>query len=94
MNKVARKLNIDCAPAMIGWAFDGGRPHPEFDGFVVCEELQDTLMDAWNNEQEAKEIRDKEKKTKRALDNWRKLIRGMAMYEKIRKKYSKPTIPE
>ena len=29
---------------MIGWAFDGGRPHPEFDGFVVCEEFQDTLI--------------------------------------------------
>ena len=41
---MARKLNIDCAPAMIGWAFDGGRPHPEFDGFVVCEEFQDTLI--------------------------------------------------
>ena len=44
LNRVARKLNIDCAPAMIGWAFDGGRPHPEFDGFVVCEEFQDTLI--------------------------------------------------
>ena len=44
LNRVAKKLNIDCAPCMIGWAFDGGRPHPEFDGFVVCEEFQDTLM--------------------------------------------------
>ena len=40
---MAKKLNIDCAKAMIGWAFDGGRAHPEFDGFVVCEEFQDTL---------------------------------------------------
>ena len=90
LNKVARKLGIDCAPCMIGWAFDGGRPHPEFDGFVVCEEFQDTLMDAWNAEQEEKEKRDKEKKEKRVLDNWRKLVKGMLMYEKIRKKYLKP----
>ena len=48
------------------------------------------LLDAWNNEQEDKERRDREKKTKRALDNWKKLIRGMMMYEKIKKKYANP----
>jgi len=48
------------------------------------------ILDAWNNEQEDKERRDREKKTKRALDNWKKLIRGMMMYEKIKKKYANP----
>ena len=37
-----------------------------------------------------KERRDREKKEKRVLDNWKKLIRGMMMYEKIKKKYANP----
>ena len=90
--KVARKLGIDCAQAMIGWEFSGGRAHPCFDGYVVCEEFRDTLMDAWNAEVEEKERKAKEKKEKRVLDNWKKLIKGMLMHEKIRKKYAKQPV--
>ncbi len=46
MNRVAKKLGIDCAPAMMGWELikASGRFHPVFDGVVVCEEFSDTLM--------------------------------------------------
>ena len=93
LNRVAKKLNIDCAPAMIGWEFSGGGCHPVFDGFVVCEEMQDTLMDAWNIDVEERERKAHEKKMKRVLDNWRKLTRGLMMHEKIRKKYAQQPIP-
>lgn len=46
--RVARKLDIDCAPAVVGWEFSGGSSHPVLDGFVVCEEVKDVLLDAWN----------------------------------------------
>ena len=84
---MAKKLDIDCAAAMVGWEFSGSGCHPVFDGFVVCEELSETLMDAWNKDQEEKLKKDAEKKEKRALDNWKKLIKGMLMHQKIRKKY-------
>jgi hypothetical protein len=48
LNRVARKLGIDCAPAVIGFDFHCGATHPVFDGFIVCEEYRDTLLDAWN----------------------------------------------
>jgi hypothetical protein len=48
LNRVARKLGIDCAPAMIGFDFHCGGCHPVLDGFIVCEEYQDALLDAWN----------------------------------------------
>lgn len=89
LNRVAKKLNIDCAPAMIGWEFSGGGSHPVFDGFVVCQEISETLLDAWNKDQEEKLKKDAEKKEKRALDNWKKLIKGMLMHQKIRNKYLK-----
>ena len=87
INRVAKKLNIDCASAMIGWEFSGGGAHPVYDGFVVCSEFAEILMDAWNIDQEEKLKKDAEKKEKRVLDNWRKLIKGMLMHQKIRNKY-------
>jgi xeroderma pigmentosum group C-complementing protein len=53
----------------------------------VCEEVADTLMDAWNAEVEEKQRKDAEKKEKRVLDNWKKLVKGLLMHQKIRKKY-------
>lgn len=32
---------------MTGWDYHGGWSHPVYDGFVVCEEHVETLMDAW-----------------------------------------------
>jgi hypothetical protein len=43
---VAKKLGIDCAPAMIGWDFHAGGSHPAYDGWVVCAEFEDALRDA------------------------------------------------
>ena len=89
LNKTARKLDIDCAPAMIGWEFSGGGCHPVFDGFVVCTEHQEVLMDAWNTEVEEKAKKDAAKKEKRVLDNWKKLAKGLLTAEKIKRKYLK-----
>ena len=47
LSRVAKKLGIDCAPAMVGWDYHCGGSHPVFEGYVVCEEFEDTLMDAW-----------------------------------------------
>ncbi len=88
LNRVAKKLDIDCAPAMIGWDYHCGGCHPLFDGFVVCEEFSETLVDAWNADQQEKKRREEERREKRVLDNWRKLIRGLLIGRKIREKYS------
>ena len=47
---------------MVGWDFSGGGAHPVFDGYVVCQENAEALMDAWNQEQEIKQKREQEKK--------------------------------
>lgn len=48
LNKVAKKMNIDCAPAMVGFDFHSGWSHPVYDGFVVCEEFSEALIAAWD----------------------------------------------
>ncbi|XP_048005807.1 DNA repair protein complementing XP-C cells homolog [Leguminivora glycinivorella] len=59
LNKVAKKLNIDCAPAMTG--FNGGWSYPVYDGFVVCQEFEEVITQAWLEDQVEMERREKEK---------------------------------
>ena len=89
VNRVAKKLNIDCAPAMVGWEFTNGFMRPVYDGYVVCEEVNEFIMDAWNQEMDEQMKKDASKKEKRVLDNWTKLVRGVLLYRKIANKYSK-----
>ncbi|NWT50634.1 XPC protein, partial [Erythrocercus mccallii] len=97
LNRVARKLNIDCAQAITGFDFHGGYSHPVTDGYVVCEEYKEVLVAAWENEQAEIEKKEKEKREKRALGNWKLLIKGLLIRERLKQRYSiktEPSAPE
>lgn len=87
--RVAAKLGIDCVPAVVGFEGHHRGCHPVFDGFVVCEEFQDTLMAAWEEEQANIINREEEKRLKRVYGNWKKLIKGILIKERLRTKYMK-----
>ena len=89
LSRLAKKLNIDCAPAMVGWEFLNGAMRPVYDGYVICEEANDYIMDAWNQEMDEQMKKEASKREKRAIANWTKLTRGMLLYKKIASKYSK-----
>ena len=89
--RIANKLKIDCVPAVV--AFDNNNGglgfHPVMDGFIVCKEFEETLIDAWNEEQENARKRELEKREKRIYGNWKKLIKGLLIREKVKNKYKK-----
>ena len=87
INRVARKLGIDCAPAMVGFDFHKGFTHPVFDGYVVCQEFRDTLVDAWREEKELKAQREELNRLNRIYGNWKKLIQGILVKNHVREKY-------
>lgn len=87
LNRIARKLNIDCAPAVIGFKFGCMGSVPAFEGFVVCAEYEDVLREAWETEQIEARKRAREKRYKRIYGNWRKLIDGLRIKEKLAEKY-------
>jgi len=87
LNRVARKLGLDCVAAMTGWDAHGGHSHPVMDGWVVCEEHKDTLLAAWDEEQEIIAEREAEKRNKRIYGNWTKLVKGLLIKEKLKHKY-------
>ncbi|XP_062441712.1 DNA repair protein complementing XP-C cells isoform X2 [Rhea pennata] len=87
LNRVARKLDIDCAQAITGFDFHGGYSHPVTDGYVVCEEYKEVLIAAWESEQAEIEKKEKEKREKRALGNWKLLTKGLLIREKLKQRY-------
>ncbi|XP_006901091.1 PREDICTED: DNA repair protein complementing XP-C cells isoform X2 [Elephantulus edwardii] len=87
LQRVARKLNIDCVQAVTGFDFHGGYSHPVTDGYIICEEYKDVLLDAWEKEQTLIEKKEKEKKEKRALGNWKLLTKGLLIREKLKLRY-------
>ncbi|XP_059060147.1 DNA repair protein complementing XP-C cells homolog [Achroia grisella] len=87
LNKVARKLNIDCALAMTGFDFNGGWTHPVFDGFVVCKEYEEIITEAWIKDQEEQHRREIEKTEARVYGNWKRLIKGLLIRERLKYKY-------
>lgn len=42
---VAKRLEIDYAPAMVGFEFKNGQSYPVFDGIVVCAEFRDAIVE-------------------------------------------------
>ncbi|XP_053326335.1 DNA repair protein complementing XP-C cells [Spea bombifrons] len=89
LHRVARKLNIDCVPAITGFDFHCGFSHPVTDGYIVCEEHKDILLAAWDNDQAEMERKQKEKREKRAMGNWKLLIKGLLIRERLKARYGK-----
>ncbi|KAM8930517.1 DNA repair protein complementing XP-C cells [Pelodytes ibericus] len=87
LNRVARKLNIDCVQAITGFDFHGGYSHAVIDGYIVCEEYKDVLLAAWDNDQAEIERKQKEKREKRVLGNWKLLIKGVLIRERLKARY-------
>ena len=87
IQKVARKLNIDYASAVVGWEFHGRYSFPVIEGVVVAEENRTLLLDAWR-EQEAKIRLDKAKKKERVvIDRWRRFVKGVFIAERVKKRF-------
>ncbi|CAH1392999.1 unnamed protein product [Nezara viridula] len=85
--KIAQKLSIDCANAVIGWQHHSGLSHPVIDGVVVAKEYQDVLLDAWNADVDFSEHRYSMKRKARAKLNWLKICKSLLIKEHLKKKY-------
>lgn len=85
--KVCRKLKIDCAAAVVGFDAHGGFSHAVYDGWIICEEFKDIVVDAFVEEEREANLKMIEKKQEKILNNWKKLIKGAMIRENLRLKY-------
>lgn len=89
LQRVANKLGIDCAQAVVGFDNHCGSygAHPVIDGSIVCQEYEETLRMAWEEEQANMTKREEDKRQKRIWDNWKRLLKAAMIREKLRVKY-------
>lgn len=89
LQRIANKLGIDCAAAVVGFDSHCGSygSHPVVDGFIVCEEFASTLQMAWEEEQANAAKREEDKRQKRIWDNWKRLLKAAMIRERLRVKY-------
>ncbi|XP_028799917.1 DNA repair protein RAD4-like [Neltuma alba] len=85
---VAKKLEIDYAPAMVGFEFKNGRSHPVFDGIVVCAEFKDVLLEAHAEEEERRRAEEKKRDETRALSRWYQLLSSIVTRQRLNNRYN------
>ena len=87
IQRVAKKLGIDYASAVVGWEFHGRYSFPVMEGVVVAEENRTLLLDAWR-EQEAKIRLDQaKKKEKVVIERWRRFVKGVFIAERVKRRF-------
>ncbi|MED6161563.1 hypothetical protein PIB30_061985 [Stylosanthes scabra] len=85
---VAKRLEIDYAPAMVGFEFKNGRSYPVFDGIVVCAEFKDVLLEAFAEEEQRRQAEEKRRDETEALRRWYQLISSIVTRQRLKNRYN------
>ncbi|GMY24860.1 DNA repair protein RAD4 [Fagus crenata] len=84
---VAKRLEIDYAPAMVGFEFRNGHSHPVFDGIVVCAEFKDAIVEAYAEEEERREAEEKKRNEAQAISRWYQLLCSIITRQRLNNRY-------
>ncbi|KAI5434745.1 DNA repair protein RAD4 [Lathyrus oleraceus] len=85
---VAKRLEIDYAPAMVGFEFKNGRSYPVYDGIVVCAEFKDALLEAFAEEDERRKAEEKKRDEAQALRRWYQLLSSIVTRQRLNNRYN------
>ncbi|XP_055609356.1 DNA repair protein complementing XP-C cells homolog [Uranotaenia lowii] len=88
LNRICKRLRVDCAQAITGFEYRNNMCQAVYDGFVVCEEFRDQVIDEWYQEQVELERKEDEKRKKRVYGNWKRLINGLFIRKKLKDRYN------
>ncbi|GFY90759.1 DNA repair protein Rad4 family [Actinidia rufa] len=84
---VAKRLEIDFAPAMVGFEFRNGRSIPVFEGIVVCVEFKDAIVEAYAEEEERREDEEKKRNEAQAISRWYQLLSSISTRQRLNNSY-------
>ncbi|XP_028055256.1 DNA repair protein RAD4 [Camellia sinensis] len=84
---VAKRLDIDFAPAMVGFEFRNGRSLPVFEGIVVCAEFKDAVLEAYAEEEERREAEEKKRSEAQAILRWYQLLSSIVTRQRLNNCY-------
>lgn len=84
---VAKRLEIDYAPAMVGFEYRSGRSLPVFEGIVVCTEFKDAILEAYYEEEDRRQAEERRKDEAQALSRWYQLLSSLVTRQRLKKSY-------
>ncbi|XP_008803880.2 DNA repair protein RAD4 [Phoenix dactylifera] len=84
---VAKRLEVDFAPAMVGFEYRNGRCFPMFEGIVVCREFKDAIMEAYAEEEERREAEERKRNERQALSRWFQLLSSIITRQRLKNSY-------
>ncbi|VFQ70095.1 unnamed protein product, partial [Cuscuta campestris] len=85
---VAKRLEIDYAPAMVGFDFRNGRSVPLFEGIVVCAEFKDAILEAYGEEEERRKAEERRRREAQALSKWYQLLSSIVTRQRLNNAYA------
>ncbi|KAK4224331.1 Rad4 transglutaminase-like domain-containing protein [Podospora fimiseda] len=85
--RVAKRLGIDYAEAVVDFEFGHRMAVPVIQGVVVAAEYHDQMMEELAKDEAEKARKEDEKRRKAALALWRKFMMGMRIVERIKTEY-------
>ncbi|GAB1319591.1 Xeroderma pigmentosum group C-complementing protein [Madurella fahalii] len=85
--RVAKRLGIDYAEAVVDFEFGHRMAVPVIQGVVIAEEHHDRVMEELAKGEAEKRRKEDEKRRKAALAMWRKFVMGMRIVERIKQDY-------
>ncbi|GAB4822170.1 hypothetical protein N2152v2_009216 [Parachlorella kessleri] len=84
---VCRKLQVDFAPALVGFDARGGRMVPRLDGVVICQEFESLVLTTYLEEERQREERARQKREEEAEAAWRQLLRALLTRVRLQQDY-------
>jgi xeroderma pigmentosum group C-complementing protein len=85
--RVAKKMGIDYAEAVVDFEFGHRMAVPVIQGVVIAEEHHDHLMELLAKDEEEKKRKEDDKRRKAALGMWRRFVMGLRIVERINQDY-------
>ncbi|KAN0050179.1 hypothetical protein ACTA71_003285 [Dictyostelium dimigraforme] len=86
--RVAKKLGISVAPALVGWE-NGRRSYPIIDGVVVAKKFSKKLLDTWLTESSSRAEIELQKKNDEIKARWKRFMKKLLIKNYIEKTYNK-----
>ncbi|KAK4366920.1 hypothetical protein RND71_014800 [Anisodus tanguticus] len=84
---VVKRLQIDFAPAMVGFEFRNGRSLPVYEGLVVCTKFKDAILEAYTEEEVRREAKERRRTEAEALSRWYQLLASLITRQRLHNCY-------
>ncbi|CAO1639396.1 unnamed protein product [Sympodiomycopsis kandeliae] len=87
ISKIAKKLKIDYAEAIVGFEFRKHRSNPKINGIVIPEEFGEMVLREYREAKEMEEENEVRKRREKGVKLWKKVLNGLSIAKRVQEQY-------